>query len=708
MYSGAVRSRSLLWSAFLALCFLTAAQTYAFEYPVSKTVPVADTLHGVVLPDPYRWLEDTDDPAVQTWTDQENALTRSLLNAQPIRDTLKERLAALWDYSRESSPRYYGGKYFYLHNDGLQNHDVLFVKDGLNDVPEILIDPNTFSEDGTTAMDWWTPSPDGGLIAYGVSASGSENAVLHVLDVATKQDLSDIIDRCRYSSVCWDGDSQGFYYTRLPRPGDVPAGDENYYRKVFYHKLSDDPTTDTLIWQDTSVKEYYPALIRSDDSRILIMALYRGSAEETELHYIDLDNPSPFLPIVTGFQAYHEPLIVDSLLFVLTNDGAPNRRIMVVNITEPSRENWRELIPEGDDLLQEFRIVNGQLVLSYLHNAYSQLRLHGYDGKSNGAVVLPAIGSVRYLEGRWNRPEMFFRFDSFVYPRTIFRYDFDATKLEVIHRAELDVVPDDFQADQVWYKSKDGAEVSMFVVHARNVKLDGDNPTLLTGYGGFAVNQTPYFSGSNFLWLERGGVFAMPNLRGGAEYGEQWHRAGMLESKQNTFDDFIAAAQWLIDNGYTRPERLAIEGGSNGGLLVGAAMVQRPDLFGAVHCAVPLLDMIRYHQFLIARFWIPEYGSSDDPEQFKYILEYSPYQSVRPGLKYPAALFRAGESDGRVHPMHARKMVAALQTATAGDQPILLWMERKAGHGQGKPTAMALEESADIWTFLMWQLGMTE
>jgi prolyl oligopeptidase len=702
-------------SRFLAILLLsvvvllgTSLTAEQISYPASKTVDVVDTLHGVPVPDPYRWLEDTDDPAVQEWTDQQNALTRSLLDAIPQREDVKARLAELWSYTQTSAPAKYGERYFFTRKTGLQDHAVIYYTEGLDSDPIALIDPNSFEGDRTAAVNFWHVSPQGEMVAYGVSEAGSEVATIYVKEVATQQDLPLQIHRCRYSSVIWEEDASGFYYTRLPAVGEVPEGDEHYFRRIYYHKLGDDVVNDPCIWRDDEVKENSPGLSRSEDHNYMFMMLWYSSIEENTLYYMDLNKRDVFHPMVPDFGSTNIPAMIDTIAYIMTTDGAPNRKIMWTNIKTPEREHWDDLIPESEDLLESFTIINRHLVLQYLHNAYHEIRIHTLGGRLVKTIELPTLGTVSQLSGTWDEPELFFKFQSFNYPRTNFRYDFNTEALEAIETIEIDVNPEDYESQQVWYTSKDGTEIPMFVVHKKGIELNGSNPTLLYGYGGFFSNQTPWFSGSYSYLLENGIVLAVPNLRGGGEFGEKWHRAGMLEQKQNTFDDFIAAAKWLIANKYTNPARLAIRGGSNGGLLVGAVMVQRPELFKVVMCGVPLLDMLRYHQFLIARFWIPEYGSADDPEQFKYIHEYSPYHNIKDGVSYPATILTAGESDGRVHPLHARKMAAALQKADTGDNPLLLWVQRRAGHGQGKPTSMALEESADEWTFLLWQLGVFE
>jgi prolyl oligopeptidase len=676
------------------------------KYPPTRTVDVVDTLHGVPVPDPYRWLEPSADPEVGKWTDAQNALTRAALDSLPFRKEIKERLAELWNYPTITAPSKHGSRYFFYKNDGLQNQHVLYFKDRLDAEPRVLIDPNTFSTDGTLAMDWTSISDDGAMIAYGVSASGSEDATLHVMNINTREVSPLKIPRCKYTSVAWEKDNSGFFYTRYPVKGTVPDGDENYYQKLYYHKMGTEASTDSLVYERPEQKELGISIGTSEDCRYVILAVYAGTGQTNELYYMDLVKRDGFKPIITGFASSYSAMIVENKIFIHTRENAPNFKVMVADMSDPRHENWKELIPESNDPLQGIGCVNRRLVLTYFHNACSNVKLYSLTGKFEKEVEFPTLGDVSSITGRWNEPDMFLSFSSFVYPRTIFRYQFDTGKLEVYDVAAVKIDPEKYETRQVWYPSEDGTKISMFIVHKKGLKLDGSNPTLLYGYGGFSVSMTPFFSSSNSIWFDRGGVYAMPNLRGGNEYGEKWHEAGMLDKKQNVFDDFIAAAEWLIANKYTSRDKLAIEGGSNGGLLTGAVMVQRPDLCKAVLCEVPLLDMIRYQNFLIARFWVPEYGSSEDPGQFKYLLAYSPYHNIKPNTHYPAALIKAGESDGRVDPCHARKFAAKVQAVNVGDNPILLWIERKAGHGQGKPISMQLDDYADNWAFLFWQLQM--
>ena len=674
------------------------------DYPQFKRVEVADTLHGQIISDPYRWLEDDQDQEVWKAVEIQNQFTRSYLDKIPQREMIEKRIAELWNYPKLSAPYKKGKRYFFMKNDGLQNQSVLYCQKSLSSPAEVLIDPNTFSPDGTVSMDWWYPSEDGSLIAYGISQSGNEQSVLHIKEVETKKDLADTILGCRFSSVAWTLDNQGFYYTRFPKPGTTPKGEENYFQKVFYHKLGNNP--DQLVFEYPSKKEMLFGVQLSKDDRYSVIYASIGSSDYNDIYIKDLTKGEDFQHLVKGMKDTYKGEILGDTFYIQTNAQAPYFKIIAINLTQPEEENWKVLIPEQKDLIEFLTIANYKLIIGYLHNASSQVKLFSLQGRFENEIGLPGLGSVGELSGKWDSDEMFVGFSSFAYPPAIYRYDFGKNQLIEFYSTPVNIDLSGYETKQVWYQSKDRTKVSMFIVHKQGLKLDGNNPTLLTGYGGFTVSMTPAFSGSRFWWLEKGGVFALPNLRGGGEYGEEWHKAGMLEEKQNVFDDFIKAAEYLVNDGYTNPEKLAISGGSNGGLLVGAALVQRPGLFRAVICAVPLLDMLRYHKFLIARYWIPEYGSADDPQQFKYIYDYSPYHQVQPGTAYPATFLVTGESDSRVHPLHAIKMAAKLQSATSSEDPILLFVETKAGHGQGKPTSKRIQQTVDTYSFLAWQLGM--
>jgi prolyl oligopeptidase len=597
------------------------------------------------------------------------------------------------------------GRYFYFRRDGRQNQPVLYWREGVDGADRVAIDPNTLSEAGTTALDWYYPSEDGRLLAYGLSENGSEESVLHILELDTGQQLPDRISRMRAAALAWLPDGSGFYYTRYPAQGEVPQGEEHYHRAVYFHRLGSDPAADPLTYRPAQ-KEYWPGVSVSPDGRWLLIDVAR-TFDETDLYLQDLSSPGTLIPVVENLPASFEGQVAHGRLFIRTNLDAPTYRLYEADPEHPQRDAWRELIaPRADAVLESAKVVGQQLALAYLERASSRLRLADLAGKRVQEVPLPTLGSLFGIGAEWNGTELFYGFSSYTVPPTVYRIDLAAAASALWKRVEADVDPADYRVQQVSFRSRDGTAVTMFLVHRSGLTRNGNNPAYLTGYGGFNISMTPSFSRSLLLWLERGGLVAVPNIRGGGEYGESWHRAGILDHKQTSFDDFIGAAEWLIAEGYTRPERLAAAGGSNGGLLVGAALTQRPDLFRAVLVQVPLLDMLRYHRFLIARLWIPEYGSADEADQFRWLRAYSPYHHVRAGVSYPAVLLATAESDTRVDPMHARKMAARLQAATSADRPILLRLESRAGHGAGKPLSKILEELTDSWTFVFSELGV--
>jgi prolyl oligopeptidase len=673
--------------------------------PESPVRPVVETLHGVEIVDPYRWLEDGNSEDVRAWTEAQNAHTRRLLDGRPERPVIRERLAQLLHTGFVDAPVRKGDRYFYTSRMGEEDQPKLYVREDGAD--RVLVDPARLRDDATVALDWWYPSPDGSLVAYGLSEGGDELSTLHVLDVAGGELLADRIDRTRFCSVAWLPDNSGFYYTRYPAPGSVPPEEERYHRNVFVHHLGAAPERDPLIYADPD-PQAIPELHLSLDGRYLLIQSYHGWSKVTLLWH-DLHAPgTEFTTLSEGLEAIFTCDEAQGSLYIHTNWDAPRFRVFKAPLAAPWRSHWQEIIPEGPHTLQSLKVAGSWLVGETLEHALSHLRLFDLDGRPRGEIALPAAGTIYGPASSHDKDEVLFAFTSFAYPPSAYRYRPRESRLELFRAPQtpLGVDPDRVTITQVWYPSKDGTPISMFVVHRRDLELDGRRPTLLTGYGGFNVSRTPEFEAGLHLWIERGGVYALPNLRGGGEYGETWHQAGMLGNKQNVFDDFIGAAEWLLANGYTTPRRLACWGGSNGGLLVGAAITQRPDLFGAAVCAVPLLDMLRYHLFQIARLWIPEYGSSENPEQFSWLYAYSPYHHVQTGVDYPATLLMTGEGDSRVDPLHARKMAALLQASTAGDRPILLRTESRAGHGQGKPVTKLVEERADAWTFVAWQLGL--
>jgi prolyl oligopeptidase len=674
-------------------------------YPETPASDIHDVLHGETVADPYRWLEDGDAPETRDWTDRQNALTQAYLSLVPGRERIRSRLEKLLGIGVLGVPTPVRGRYFYFRREGQQNQPILYWRQGVDGKDEAAVDPNALNAAGTTALDWYYPSHDGGLLAYGLSQNGSEESVLQVLEVESGRHLPDQIPRMRAAALAWLPDATGFYYTRYPAPGEVPPGEEHYHRAVYFHRLGDDQRADSLVFRPAE-KEFWPGVSLSPDGRWLVIVVAR-TFDQTDVYVQDLSSGGPLVAVAENLPASFEGEIAHGRLFLRTNLEAPTYRLYQVDPEHPERSAWREIVPaRADAVLESVTIAGHRLGLGYLERASSRFRLTDLEGRLVEDVTLPALGSLFGVGAEWDGRELFYGFSSYTVPPSVYRTDLTNGSSALWRRVEADIDPTRFQVRQVTYASRDGTPISMFLVHRAGLERTGNNPTYLTGYGGFNISMTPSFSRSLLLWLERGGVVAIPNIRGGGEYGETWHQAGILASKQNSFDDFIGAAEWLIAQGYTRSERLAAAGGSNGGLLVGAVLTQRPELFRAVLVQVPLLDMLRYHRFLIARLWIPEYGSADDPAQFRWLRAYSPYHHVRQGVAYPAVLLATAESDTRVDPMHARKMAARLQAATSADRPILLRLEARAGHGAGKPLSKVLDELTDSWTFVFSELGV--
>jgi prolyl oligopeptidase len=603
-------------------------------------------------------------------------------------------------------PTICGRRYFYERREGLKNQPYVYLRQGSMKAPErVILDPNVFSEDGTVAVDWSYPSPDGSLYLYGRSSSGTEKSTLHILDVATGRDLPDVIPDTRAASVAWLRDGSAFYYVRHPAAGSVPEGDDAFFRRVYFHRLGTDPKDDTLVAGEGRPKEEWTDVSASSDWRYVFLTRSIDWAKN-DLFVRPLDGGKDFTPVAVGLDGQVQGDTYRGTLFLRTNVDAPRYRIVKAPIERPGRESWVDVVPEGEGVIENFGLAGDRLVVQVLENAHSRLLVYDLAGKLLAEVKLPTLGTVSRLSTDPGRREAFFQFTSYVYPTAVLRLDAATGALETVEQLDPGVDLSGFTTEQVWFQSKDGTRVPMFVVRRGGGALDGKSAALLSGYGGFEISETPSFARSIVPWLEGGGVYAEANLRGGGEFGRTWHEAGRLERKQNVFDDMIAAAECLVREGYTSRQRLAIEGGSNGGLLTGACVVQRPDLFRAAVVAVPLLDMLRYQRYSIARLWIPEYGSADDPAPFPFLYAYSPYHHVVAGTDYPAVLLRTAESDSRVEPIHAMKMAARLQAATSGTRPILLRVETKAGHGQGKPVSKQIDEALDTLTFLMWQTGM--
>jgi prolyl oligopeptidase len=673
-------------------------------YPPTRVEVVVDPLHGEAIADPYRWLENGDSEETRAWTEAQNRFTQDYLERVPARGAIRGRLEQLLAIGALSAPIPARGRYFYQRRDGAQNQPVLYVRDGVDGADRVLLDPNALDPAGTTALDWLFPSDDGRLLACGLSEGGSEQSVLHVLDVGSGALHPERIEGTRACDLAWLPDGSGFYYTRYPRPGQVPPGEEQYHRAVYFHRLGTDPAHDPLTFQP-SAKEHWPGVGLSPDGRWLLVSVAR-TFDQADLYLEDREGTAGLVPVVRDLPHQFEGEIAHDTLYIRTNLTGATYGLYAADPRDPGREHWRELVvPRPDAVLDGVLVTRRRLALSYLERASSRLRLADHDGGGMRELELPAIGSVFGWGAEPDGDELFYGFSSYTVPPSVYRVDLASDSASLWRRVEADIEPERFEVKQLAYPSRDGTAITMFLVRARGIGA-GPHPAYLTGYGGFNISMTPAFSRSLLLWLERGGILAVPNLRGGGEYGEEWHQAGMLGHKQNTFDDFIAAAEYLIRERHTAPDRLAIAGGSNGGLLMGAVLTQRPELFRAVVIQVPLLDMLRYHRFLIARLWIPEYGSPDDPEQFHWLRAYSPYHQVRDGTPYPAVLLATAESDTRVDPMHARKMTARLQAASASAHPVLLRLESRAGHGAGKPVSKVLDELVDSWSFVIHELGL--
>ena len=675
-----------------------------FIYPETEKGVVVDTIFGVEIPDPYRWLEDFDNEKVQKWIEKQNELYNSIVEKLSEKENLYEKYIRLYDTKIMALPTRYRDRYFFKERDGLINHYITYTSKGTLDSEKIeILNPNEWSEDGTISLDWMKPSPDGSIIAYGKSEKGSEESTLYLLDIEKGEHLPDVIERTRHSSVVWLPDKSGFYYTRYPKKGEVPPGDEHYYRRLYLHKIGREPYNDSLVFgEDRKKEEWIDAYLSSQENYIIAYSSLDWT--KNDLYIKGIEPGGEFRTLVEGLDGRFSCDVIDDKVYIYTNWKAPKGRIVVTDIENLLPSEWKELIPEGEGIIESFHIIGGNLVVRYLQDVHTRVGIFNLSGEHLYDLEFPTMGSVD-VSGHWDSPELFCFFESFFYPITIFRFNVDTGIRETIFQLDVRRELSDYVLKQIRYKSKDGTEIPLWLMHRKDIKLDGNNPTILTGYGGFNNPQKPYFTRTLLPWLDKGGVYAVACLRGGGEFGKEWHEAGRLFNKQNVFDDFIAASEWLIENGWTNPNKLAISGGSNGGLLVGAALTQRPDLYKAVVCTVPLLDMLRYHKFTIARIWIPEYGSAEDEEQIMYLKEYSPYHNVDPDKDYPATLFFAGQSDTRVHPMHAMKMAALMQEVGGKDTPILLYVEPKTGHA-GKPLKMALQDISYRYLFIMWQSGM--
>jgi prolyl oligopeptidase len=690
-----------------------AAPPAARDYPATRRDDVVDRLHGVAVADPYRWLEDAGEPEVTTWMTAQDRYTRARLAKLPGRDALAARLAEVFYFDAIGAPVQRGGRAFYTRKRKDQEKAVLYTKLGERGGERVLLDPHTWSSDGSASLKGWWPSDDGRHLAFTKSEHNADETTLGVLDVTTGKLLPDAIPGTKYGAAAWTPDGRGFYYVWVPAPGPgVPIADRPGFAELRYHTLGDDPGKDPTIRPATHNPQSFMRGQVSHDGRWLIASIQHGWTS-TDVYYQDLRaRPRAWRTLVEGVPAMFTVEAFRDTFYVHTNDGAPRYRIYAADPKRPARAAWRELVPEGDATLEAASLIGGRLALTYLRNATSVVELRDLDGKLIRALELPPLGAVSPIVGRPTDATGYLSYTSFTEPQTIYQVSTRTGAVAPWARVTLPIDTAQLTAEQVRYRSADGTEITMFLVHRKGAVPDGKTPTYLTGYGGFNLPARPGFVSSrsswaaHAVWIEHGGMVAVPNLRGGGEYGEDWHQAGMLLNKQRVFDDFLAAARWLTASGWTSPDHLAISGGSNGGLLVGAALTQAPELWKAVVCEVPLLDMVRYHLSGSGKTWIPEYGSADDPAQFAALHAYSPYHRVTPGVRYPAVLLSSSDHDDRVDPMHARKFAAALQAATAGDAPIWLRIQANAGHSGADQVKQKVEQNADTYAFLMWQLGM--
>lgn len=677
------------------------------QYPETKKTDIKDDYHGISVDDPYRWLEDDNSEETKAWVTAQNKVTQDYLASIPYRDKVKKRLEELWNYPKYGSPSKKGDYYYFSKNDGLQNQSIIYRQKGLKGKPEVFFDPNKLSADGTAALGAWSFSKKNKYIAYTVAMSGSDWQEAFVLDAASGKKLEDNLKWIKFSGLSWKAD-EGFYYSRYPEPDEkTKLSKQNQFHQVWYHKVGTPQSEDILVHKDEDHPFRNMGGGMTEDNRFLIINTSEGTSGG-EIWVKDMKAAEPKLTLlIPGFST--SPGVITNVgdkLLVRTNDDAPNYKVVLIDPKQPGKENWKTIIPEKEEVLQGVGIGGGYMYASYLKDASTKVYQYKYDGNLVREIKLPGIGSAGGFGGDKDAKEFFYTFSSFSYPPSIFRYDITTGKSTLFRKTEVKFDVSQFETKQVFFPSKDGTKVPMFLTYRKGLKLDGNNPVLIYGYGGFNIPSTPGFSISNAFFMEQGGIYAVVNLRGGSEYGEKWHKGGMKENKQNVFDDFIGAAEYLVKEKYTNSSKIAIRGGSNGGLLVGAAMTQRPDLFKVAIPQVGVMDMLRYHKFTIGWAWAVEYGRSDSAEHFNYLYKYSPLHNLKPGVSYPATIVTTADHDDRVVPAHSFKFAAALQAAHAGVQPTLIRIETKAGHGAGKPTSKQIEEAADIWSFTMYNLDM--
>ena len=692
---------------FIAVITMASSGFCQLKYPDTKKVTQTDDYFGTKVSDPYRWLEDDKSDETAAWVAAENKVTQDYLSKIPFRDKVRKRLEEMWNYPKYSSPVKHGSYYYYYKNDGLQNQSILYRQVGINGTPEVFIDPNTISKDGTAAVGAPAFSKNKKYAAYLIAQSGSDWQEGHVMDVTTKNILDDKVQWIKFSGISWKGD-EGFYYSRYPQPDEKSMmSKQNRFHKVYYHKLGSPQSSDALVYEDAThpLRNVYAEV--TEDEHFLIINTTEGTSG-SEIWVKDIkNNQKDFTLLIKGFDT--EASVVDNdgdRLLVLTNADAPNYKVVSIDPKNPAKENRQTIIPTRTKLLLNVGTAGDKLFLTYLEDASSRVYQTNYKGILEREIKLPGIGSAGGFNGNREDNELFYSYASFNYPPAIFRYSISNGQTELFRKAEAKIDADNYLTVQSFFTSKDGAKVPMFITYKKGLKLDGNNPTLVTGYGGFNIPSTPGFSISNAFFLEQGGVYVLVNLRGGNEYGEAWHKAGMLQNKQNVFNDFIGAAEFLIRTKYTNPLKLAMRGGSNGGLLIGAIMTQRPDLFKVAIPQVGVMDMLRYHTFTIGHAWATEYGRSDKEEDFRNLIKYSPLHNLKKGVTYPATLITTADHDDRVVPAHSFKFAATLQEDNNGTNPTLIRIETKAGHGGGKPTSKQIDEASDIWSFIMYNLGM--
>jgi prolyl oligopeptidase len=688
----------------LSLALSLTLPVSALNYPATRQDNIVESFHGTPVPDPYRWLEDPDSPETQAWVDQQNQLFQGYIADRSERNAILERLQKLYNYPRTGTPRRIGKRFYtYWKNTGLQRHSVLYRQESLSGPAKVLLDPNTLSADGTTAVSSTDFSRDGAWMALGLSDAGSDQKYVRIMNVETGEYLPETLTNMRFASITWAPDHQGFWYNQYPDAG-VPKNN-----KVYYHKLKTAQTADVLVYENPAEPDvgFYPYL--TEDGVYLVIGGYKGTDPVNSLYVRKVGESGPFTPLFTAMDASYSVIEHhQGRLLIETDLGAPRNRIVSVDPAQPAPEHWREVVPQQADVLQSAHINGGKLVLSYLHDAHHRLQVRSRNGQLEKEIPLPVPGTVGSLSGDVDHPEVLFGLTSFLFPSSAYRYDLTTHKLDLLRKPEIAFDPQQYESQQIFFTSRDGTRVPMFVTWKKGLKRDGSNPTLLYGYGGFNVSLTPHFNPAMLLWLEQGGVYAVANLRGGGEYGEEWHQAGMLANKQNVFDDFIGAGEALVKEKFTRPDKLAIQGGSNGGLLVAATLLQRPDLFGAAVSQVPVTDMYRYHTFTVGRYWLGEYGNAqENPDHFRFLSAYSPLHTIQPKQQHPKVLVMTADHDDRVVPAHAYKFTAALQAASGSTNPVLLRVETKAGHGAGKPMDKYLQETAEFYTFLFKALEVS-